>query len=593
MAETLRASLMDPSRADDAHRRRLHQLVRHAYCEPRELGLRDKARRLFPGEALFVPPAPGHALLVAATGTGGSLWLLQPNAASDQQGYLARSCRAQLETAQRLVSRELPLISQPLGDIEWGVEPIVARRTNLLEGDSFGLSFCLATASSMLQLGLPADLAASAAIHSDGSLHPVDEGGLADKLVALRDWAPAVRRFLVAASQLELARKIALEMDSAVEFVGVRTLREAIDVAFPRLVERASERWSDPPQRRRVVERLFQQVVHGGSSLIKFEGIARACDILLPNFAADSEERRRLEFTRTVARGHDAAEDALELNADWLSSLRRPLRMDVLSHVVSRSSYASESERAQILRYASRALPESSLDDHAADLRVLGAMGRVLAPLGEYDRALTFLRRAVAGWFELAELQSASHSLCELIRVAGVADDEPLLLEAIERYVRPLLSSGTQSENARAFLLFAVGRAFAQLGQQQECLRWFSEEAARYSVDWQRTALHLQASQLRWEASALSRLVDANAAAGADVRRALEALAAESEYTEFAWVLCNLDRLLDEGAPAAEFEAWLGRFAELEPKAFAMATSLASGDNPSERAFALTKHYPY
>lgn len=561
----------------------------YAYCCPRSPVLVAKARSLWPNAALFKLPEPGETLLAAVAGNGGSLWVLKPRACEPYDGELAKSCQDQLECARRIVSRELGLISDPRGPQAWTVVPIKARQDTVLRGDSFGLSFCLAMASAMLHLELPADLAASAGVRADGSLHPVE--GLNSKLEVLTAWAPGVRCFLVTPEQEAQARELAASMGAAVEVVGVDSLASAISVAFPNLVERAARHWTDPAARQRVTQRLFYQTVERSASLLRYEGVANACEHLGP-FAVDgSNEARMLEFTRIVARGHDSSEEPLPLHEAWLSGMRAPIRKRVLAHVVSRSLYAVAADRQRILEYAERALSHDPQDDSPEDLEVLGAVGRVLAPLGEYERALGSLRRALDGWLELRHWAAASYALSEVVRITGVALGVVELEQLIGARVLPLLASGELDEVGRAFVVFAVARAWAQLANPAKCLHWMREVAAQHGADFDHTPPHLEASRLRWELVAAARLNDPKAAL---LKTSLQALAngRHRRDTEFAWVLAQLDEILATDR-STDLTQCLERFRELEPKAFELATALSVTSTAADRARALTRHYPY
>jgi hypothetical protein len=572
----------------------LQQLLRHAYSRPHEPGLRQKAERLLPDVELFRDPSPGETLLLATTDGSGSLWALEPKPGRSGDADLSRSCRAQLDLARSLVSRDLPLIAEPEGALDWCVSAIRPQRETQLTGDSFGLSFCLATASAMLRIALPDDLAATAAIASDGTVEPVDGAGLEPKLVALDAWAPNVRRLLVAGNQQSVAESIAARLGLGMTVIGVESLTQAIDIAFPTLVETASRQWHDPALRAEIIDRMFRHVVDGSRSLLRFEGIATACELLEPLVAARSNEAHQLEFARIVARGHDAEEEPLPLHEAWLDTMRGSRQLKVLAHVVSRSLYAEPAERARVLGYAESTLPDAPSGEHAEHLRVLGALGRVFASLGQHDKAYHYLRRAIRGWADEGDWGSASHPLCEVLRVAGIESKHAALRELIAGDVQRALAAHNLDPISRAFIIFAVARAWTQAGDVQEALHWFGHEARERAVDWNATVLHLQASRLRWEAFALDRFggTEASSARASQLRNELERLAKTRKGTEFAWVLCQLDQALDQGEPGA-IPPMLAAFENLEPKALHLAGQQARSSDSLEIARALTRHYPY
>ncbi|HEU5075439.1 MAG TPA: hypothetical protein VFU02_14710 [Polyangiaceae bacterium] len=588
MADGLRQLLMRASPAN-VDRTAPPNAVRYAYGKPQAAPLVAKARSLWSEAQLFVPPLPGETLLLATAGASGSLWVLKPQTPSADDGELSLSCREQLALSRRIVSRELPLISDPAGPRAWTVEPIKARQATVLRGDSFGLSFCLAMASAMLKVELPDNMAASAAVHSDGTLHPVE--GLAYKLEVLRSWAPNVRVLLVSSSQLRDAAELVRGLEDSPEVVGIDSLASAIERAFPNLVRRAAKHWTVPETREQLALHLFHQTLEGGGSLLRYSGIANACEELERHLPSDNDTRRMLEFTRVVAAGHDSAEAALPLHRGWLARLRAPLKKRVVAHIVNRSLYATASERRNALDYAEALLSPDALDDDPESLEILGALGRVHGPLGEYVRALQCLERALEGWIGLRRWASASYALSELVRVIGVSLGEAELAAAVRRYVSPALASGELEDRSRAFVVFGVGRAFAQQNNPAQCLYWFRETAREQSIDWADTPLHLQASRLRWEAAAATELGDARAHGLAAELEALGS-AAHRQHTEFAWVLHRLDGALrhgDDGSIPHDLE----RFRKIEPRALELTDALAATPNDVGRARSLTRHYPY
>lgn len=590
---TLSALLLQRDRAA-SDEQSLKRLLRYAWCWPRQPGLRARAETL-----VQAPGAPdaGESLLLSANGQAGSLWRLVPGEVGPHSAELDKGCREQLQHLQQRVSRDLPFVCHVGGFLPWSVEPLHVHQQQLLTGPSFGLAFALATASRMLGLTFPPDRVACAVVNDAGRVEPVEPEGLRAKLRALRDWAPGVTRVLVAEPQASQARTLCAELDAPLEVDGVRNLGHAIELCFGNVVAQLEQRWHDAAECTRLLERLFLQMLDGGTPLLHFEGVAQGATLLARAFPEGSEERTRADWIAIVARGHDGAEDPLPLRKHWLDGMRRPLRLRALSHNVGRAAYATDGERHAIIEYARSQLATTPLDDHPDDLRVLGALGRHAAMLGDYDAARSWLTRAVKGWHELSEWTSGAHALCELTRVAGVTRDDTALRQILAGPAQSALSSGALEHTSLCFLAFAIGRAWAQLEAWTLALAWLSDDCAQCpGLDWTRTPAHLQASRARWAWLAAAHVNDSSCASG--WKTALHALSA-TPSTQFAQCLHRIDELLltsGSVAQSSSSEAMrheLTAFQRIEPKALALALHFASSAEGIEQARALTRHYPY
>lgn len=590
---TLSALLLQRDRAA-SDEQSLKRLLRYAWCWPRQPGLRARAETLVQAPAA---PDAGESLLLSANGHAGSLWRLVPGDAGPHSAELGKGCREQLQRLQQRVGRDLPFVCHLGGFLPWSVEPLHVHQQGLLTGPSFGLTFALATASRMLGLTFPPDRVACAVVNDAGHVEPVEPEGLRAKLQALRDWAPGVTRVLVAEPQASQARTLCAELDAPLEVDGVRDLGHAIELCFGNVVAQLEQRWHDAAECARLLERLFLHLLDGGTPLLHFEGVAQGATLLARAFPEGSEERTQADWIAIVARGHDGAEDPLPLRKHWLDGMRRPLRLRALSHSVGRAAYATDGERHAIIEYARSQLATTPLDDHPDDLRVLGALGRHAAMRGDYDAARGWLTRAVQGWHELSEWTSGAHALCELTRVAGVTRDDTALRQILAGPALSALSSGALEHTSLCYLAFAIGRAWAQLEAWTLALAWLSDDFAQCpGLDWTRTPAHLQASRARWAWLAAVHVNDDSAAAYGET--ALYGLA-EMPDARFAYCLHRIDKLvfiqdttteeLDAGALRNELDA----FQSIEPRAFALACTLAESSDAVEQARSLGRHYPY
>jgi tetratricopeptide (TPR) repeat protein len=154
----------------------------------------------------------------------------------------------------------------------------------------------------------------------------------------------------------------------------------------------------------------------------------------------------------------------------------------VQSHTDSESCSLDDAEEAE------RQLAEP-VDRTEGDARLLGAIGRAYAAVGNYSRALQRLREAVAEWRELDQLQQASYAVCELVRVLGVGVSlqrhhaaglftgpsfpacRPSCLDELHRVIAEdmasVLAHPMLSDESAGFLLLAKARALAQAGDER------------------------------------------------------------------------------------------------------------------------------
>jgi hypothetical protein len=189
-----------------------------------------------------------------------------------------------------------------------------------IEGRSVGLSFLLAQASIVFEVAgteLPADVAASAIVESDGTLSKVE--GLAGKLRAIAWAAPSVRRVLVAAAQADEGRAAVREWGlRPFEIVGVRDVADALAEVFGDLPERLAAAAMAGEHRQEFIGDLLRVSMRGpdgdGPPLEAARQVARAA---LGGSDLAPDERARLEF---VVRTITAQE------VPWLERLPTPFR---------------------------------------------------------------------------------------------------------------------------------------------------------------------------------------------------------------------------------------------------------------------------
>jgi hypothetical protein len=579
--------------ADESQRDKLERLLPHACCLPREPALLELASEIRARVGVHLSK-PGETPLASVAGTRASLWLLEPRLG---QVEFTGSARTALRLAEQRVSRDLPLLFDPEASPEgWSARRLLTNGEQSLGGSSFGLSFCLAFASLMIDVALPADLIASAAVSADGELEGVDEAALAHKLRLIHDWAPGIRTVLVASDNGAYAESIAQELSASYEVVRASSLQAALETAFPNLVEALEARFNDAQRRQHAARRLFAIVRDGSSSLLSWRGVAASCQWLAARLLEGSEALLEVRFAEAVARRHAGEELPCPLDFEWVERMPRPLRLRVVAHLIEHSRFHEPAERQAIRDFAETVLATRELDDGPEDLAVLGALGRNYAVFREHDAAERCLSRGLRGWRKLGPIEHSSFVLSEWIRILGLAgrveELRALLLPSLDAPSHPLdgvaselLLSPRASGVSRSFVRFALGRAFVQASALAEALRFLENSA---EASWSLTPVHLQASRLRWLARArkLSGEPDRASQAAAELDR----MAKTNREAEFAAALAEIDVALDENRDPSSA---LQKLRQLEPQAVSQLETQSSVTFAPDLAKAIATYYPY
>lgn len=525
-----------------------------AFCRPRSGPLRDRwemlrARRETPTSS---PEAVAQTLLLSyGAEFGGSLWLLE--ATGPQQRDVALSARAQrgLERATLLVSRELPaLVGARRTAAAWSIARLHTGGETVLDGESFGLSMCLAAAAHCLGLPSPSTVAASAVVDGDGTLFEV--GGLAEKLRVLHDWALGIETIIVAANQFEQAALITRELGALWRVVSARTVADAIVTAFPNLWSDLGARWNQPAKLAQVAGDLFRLARDGSNQVLSWKGIEDAAERVLAGLPAESPAAKDARFAYGIARRHEGHDALLDFDHRYLADMRRPLRLRCLAHIIQSHADCAEIFDPAIERAVADLLPSDARGDSVDDLWLSGAIGRMLAAFFHYERAEVSLRRAVVGWFELDRVPEASHALCELLRVVALTDQHHPFSQLEREFAEPFLMDPRCDGVSRAFVLYALGRGHALLGKNIEAQRRLSDPAC----DWTLVPEHLRAFRLRWLARVLRD--EGNTAGVHDCTRQLARALEREPALRVVAVLAELDRPrqehVDPGEPLRAFE---------------------------------------
>lgn len=451
-------------------------------------------------------PRPGQVLAVTVDSdvTCASLWVLGAPWDHGSAVPLSRAADREAEQARRLAIRALPLLdtrrlrraTPPKAHLLClcQLEPVQPSSPALVTGASLGLPLVLASASLLLDLPVPTDLVASAAVSVDGALHPVD--ALRGKARAVGGWALGVRRMLVYddPDQLEAVRQGARDAGAPLQPIGVRSVRDALDLAFPDLEQAVRQRWrARPDEVPRIIESLFRTAFVGRSHLVSWRGIASAAEELA-EVTDDPTLKHRARIAAAIASRHEGLEAPLsrQVNAD----LPEPLRLRYLAHWMQAAADRADPAHAR----AAVEDVEDALDGDARTwteqhLVLGGATGRALAAAGRLERAAVLLDRVVHGWFALYREHEASHALCELLRIRGLLGDAAPLLD-LESLAARVVDDPRTDDTSRGFLALALGRAHATLGQWERAVAALERD----DLSWGLLPAHLGEARARWMA---------------------------------------------------------------------------------------------
>lgn len=221
-------------------------------------------------------------------------------------------------------------------------------------------------------------------------------------------------------------------------------------------------------------------------------GLARHLD------SQDSRARFELDLVRDIARRHTGI-TALILWPDDedLTPYAPEQRLQILSHVVQSAADGDGTAAAEAAGRARQVIGSARSQEA---LKLLGAVGRALAAVGDYDGAAEALGQALDGWLVTAPSE-ASYALCEALRIAGIrgrSDEVKRLQYIADEQVRPSLGA-----DSTPYVVLALGRALAQVGRAREAL----DVLDAGGVDG-RAPRHVQTAGHRWRASAAWQLRD-------------------------------------------------------------------------------------
>jgi len=514
--------------------------------------------------------ANGMVPLVAVNDYCASLWVMLPDLDWDSRDLslaeLGKTATFAWQTAAAALPRSVRVLWKSVADTA-SKKPVARHMVALplegrevrfdakLEGTSFGLSFLLAQSSSSLGTPVPPDLIASATVNARGVVGPVD--GLDAKLTVVIERAPRIKRFLVAAEQVEEAE---FHAAGRLEIVGVSTAAEAIETVFPDLPTVLSTKGQNPVARRSFVDSVFSLALGAHGSTHDWKPVAEAARLALSQWEDISDdERSRLTLARAIAERHAGNRGDVELpTTDWLASFPLPLRIAIVTHVVQQvadtGSPAATAVVALAQQYQKRGA--EAFDEH---IKLLGAMARLEAVTGDPSLALDYQTECSLQWMQRFQFREVSFSLSEQFRLAGALGDQAALADATVVYDE-LVRRGELSGLSRAYVDLSRCRAMVMSDTPDRAL-----ERLQGLFDDEHSPVQLQLSAARWLSQAHRKMGDAKSA---DVVQETLAGIARTATNDIDVVqkyltLASLDQALADGA-AAKAATAVGELQEIE-----------------------------
>lgn len=447
------------------------------------------------------PPKPalvGETLLLAflPQSRQGSLWWLR--ASGDESPRLEKDAVQAWRDALAAVPRSLHVMTgalKGLGQHSPSVNPL-EQGARLLDGRSLGLSFCLAIASRVLDLPVPCDLAASAAITPDGALEEVN--GLQEKLAKVGELAPSICRVLVAQEQLKEALRVA---PAHIEVIGVRSVADGLNRAFDvssHLTSQAKSRES----REQLAAHLFEVALGGRSATVSWTPIAKAASFIATAARREGDTLQvinQVRFAEAVAARHDGLEDehahTMPMpSSGWFNEYPPGIRRHIVAHTIQQCADVGHPSLIETKTLAETWLQgRRGVDVESEDLRVMGAYGRLLLVCGSPCEALAWQREALAGWRAYRAWGEISHPLSAIYLLAGALGDDETFEEALAQ------ETNLQERNAIGYMssrYLSLSRSRARVLLNRD-LDEATRDLGALGYDAQ-LARHLRYSALRW-----------------------------------------------------------------------------------------------
>lgn len=349
-----------------------------------------------------------------------------------------------------------------------------------IDGASLGVSACLAWLSRALGVAVPAHVAASATVRSDGRLTVV--GLLAEKLAALRASAPMVTQVIVAPDQ-----PLGGSLPEGVELVVCDTLSDAIarcgfdceglplrsieDLSSRVAVFRAensrqhgTDRWRALSNEAFAVAEVLSQDPNESSSAAQ----ARAWSALFALHAGDDVAAR--EIVASVGAPDDPAMRV------WKAVV------EAATHIDAERFDAALSRVEQALAVA----PPLSRDHQWIEGHARGTRGRALLHAGRHAEALAALHEAKR-WFEERampwEAARTAKDVATCLRLQGRIEEALAIVDAgLDQLAQCALQRAVSSKT-RDYLRLERGRCLLAAGRPLDAIEDFEHVVSVQTAD--------------------------------------------------------------------------------------------------------------
>ena len=496
----------------------------------------------------------GEAALVAVSASAchGALALIRPAHNAPAQGEVAtrlvRDARSAWACAQLAIARNLPLLTDTPHDSP-GFSILSHDRGcefRELDGSSFGLGFALSMASTTLGLPTRSDVIASATIDEWGGVGPVD--CLEKKLETIASHAPRIKLVLLHRSQCsrelgELASSLGLTLHPVAHLLDA--LERAFSPApFEKLIERARMQQQTEP----LIDALFRLTLLGNQAQMEWAPVRSFAVHARDSLASECSphQRIKLEFASEVAARHESNEGSLTIpSADFFESLPHPHRIRMIAHLVQQSADTGTPDFEACRALAMGSLPTSPRDAFPDHLRLMGALGRLLANKQELlEQAYAWQKKSALGWFELWMYDDLTYALSAMYQLSG-AMESPECYEETTQLARRGDRLGGKGCFDSEFVVVYRAMALARLGRWDEA-RQLLEELLRRSNLREKVATRAT----RWLVYVLKKMADTERAAElvASIDKRIQQQATQPHRTPFhalTRALIDLDDALE------------------------------------------------
>lgn len=424
------------------------------------------------------PLKPGQTLLLTYNesneeGQRGGIWILAPHLSPEDD-----STRDVLKDAQECWTQVARLTLQSLPYLWKSPDSIIQRRLYAqhapgtaggiaLDDTSFGLSFALAIVSELTDSPLPVDFAASAVVNIDtGELLPVQ--GLEEKIKALVCFAPQIHRLFVASEQATEAHSIVQSFTNQLEITSFKHIKEAIQAVFPAPQAPLLAKLENSGPRQQLLDDIFRLCAASKSLIPSWQPVRDALALIRCHSSDFSEEQAQaLQFSLAIASRHTEDQGELDFPPhQWLQTLPQPLPTELLAHLTQQAASTGTPPPRETLEFVSPFLVRGP-GAFPAHLKLLGAVGRLHASLGEFQRALKTQLEALDGWYERAYFIEVSHPLSFAFRLSGILQDQNTFDDLLRREAR-WLNRLEVSESDRFYVTLAKARANIALGRPEK-----------------------------------------------------------------------------------------------------------------------------